>query len=215
MTAEEWEEMKRNCNDAEEIGDTYVPFYGMIDSRIINEDIFIAIFNAILSTWTERPQLGRDYSDLSLKFYDGTIGYVISEGNECYKNKITQQYWACPVILQFLEQWKYDGILYRVINAPLSKIRVHKMIASWTKDINAFDCFDHLYKNEKYSFIVAKTNNCFGFDVNKYRELIEDRHFHTEHEKEVIFPMDNNYIIDRFYGTLEEFKKHVKNKRYD
>jgi ABC-type microcin C transport system permease subunit YejE len=33
---------------------------------------------------------------------------------------------------------------------------------------------------------------------------------YTGYEQEVIFPMNKAYIIDEFYGTLEEFKKYVK-----
>ena len=112
-----------------------------------------------------------------------------------------------------VESWKYTGEVYRVINCRKHKVEYHKLIASWVSNIEAFKSFNHLYKNSKYTFLMGNTSRDWAFDVNKYRKYINDRHSYTEHESEIILPTDEKYVIDTFYGTLEEFYKYIEAKK--
>lgn len=174
-----------------------------------HSDNQIYIFNDALLQWLQRPQLEQKYNFLNLKFYDGLIGYVIEKYNRDFKNK---EYMSQDN-LHFMNTWKYNGKIYRVIDANLNEIKYHNMIASWTKSIDAFDSFNHLYKSEKYTFLIADTKDNFGFDVNKYKHFFGVENDYIQHEKEIIFPMNESYVVDKFYGTLAEFKKYVASKK--
>lgn len=166
------------------------------------------IFNKVLLSWLERPQLCSGYDKDALDFYDGVIGYIIKTANYYNANRDIIEF--PPQLADIMEIWQYKGYIYRAIDAPRSKIRYHKKIASWTKNADAFDKFNHWNKNGKYTFLIANTNDYYGFDVSKYNNYFSQGNQHIQHEEEVIFPMDKKYIIDVFYGTLDEFKAHVK-----
>ena len=210
---EEWEALK---SQSEPIEHKYIKgriypdwhiFDGLFYPTFSAEDQFF-VFNRVLLSWLERPQLGIGYSKNALDFYDGVIGYIIKHTNYYIKNK--EKIWVPPYVFDFMEIWKYQGVIYRVIDAPISKVRYHKKIASWTKRINAFDKFNHLYKGCKYTFLIANTKDMCGFDVNNYNDYFNQGNRYIKHEEEIIFPMDKKYIIDVFYGTLDEFKAHVE-----
>ena len=184
----------------------YTPYLGYLAGMPNSQNI--KIFNAALATWTERSQFTNDYDENMLRFYDGVIGYVIYQGNISLRNK-QNGYWAPQCVLDFLPKWQYQGKLFRVINKKRGRVKFHGKIASWTKNINAFDNFNHLSRSQAYTFLVAEANEFVGFDVNKYRNSIGVRHVYTEHEEEVIFPMDKQYVMDVFYGTLTDFKQHI------
>lgn len=166
------------------------------------------IFNKVLLSWLERPQLCSGYDKDALDFYDGVIGYIIKTAN--YYNVNRDKIWFPPQLADIMDIWQYKGYIYRAIDAPRSKIRYHKKISSWTKSVDAFDKFNHLHKDSKYTFLIANTNDYYGFDVNAYNDYFNQGNKHIQHEEEVIFPMDKKYVIDVFYGTLDEFKAHVK-----
>ena len=175
------------------------------DDKIEDQQI---VFDSALNQWTERDLLDKGFDELTFKFYDGIIGSVIAKGNNYYQNNLDGA-WTHPIILEFLDIWKYDGALYRVLNIKPHKIVYHNMISSWTKSIDAFYQFNHLYDDTEYTFLIANTNGYFGFDVNKYRDSIDKENPYTGYEQEIIFPMNKEYITDVFYGTFEKFKEYV------
>lgn len=185
--------------------DWYI-FDGLFYPTFSAEEQFL-IFNRVLLSWLERPQLSRGYSKNALDFYDGIIGHIIKTANYYCANK---NKWFPPQIAKIMEIWKYQGTIYRVMDAFPKEIIYHQKIASWTKNIEAFNKFNHLSKDSKYTFLIANANDYYGFDVNKYNDYFNQGNQHIQHEEEVIFPMDKKYIIDVFYGTLDEFKSHVK-----
>lgn len=189
----------------------FIPYGNLLDDRILKEQQ-IWIFHSALGNWTERSQLSYGYDDLSLTFYDGVIGYVIRECNRYLQYKREGKY-TYDEAIEFMKQWQYKGKVYRAINCKKRKVKYHGKIASWTKNINAFSKFNHLYSNQKYTFLVADATEFLGFDVNKYRKIIKERHRFTECEEEIIFPMDKKYVTDVFYGTLDEFKEYLKTSK--
>lgn len=181
---------------------------GLLYPRMSVEDQF-AIFNRALGGWQERSLLGKGYCKNNLDFYDGTIGYVIRKWNEYHKISKTED-WITQPILDFMDLWKYQGALYRVIAAPTSEIRYHKKIASWTKSVDVFSRFNKLNDNVNYTFVIADTFDYFGFDINKYNRNMNLVNAFNCHEEEVIFPMDKKYVKSVFYGALKEFNQFVK-----
>lgn len=209
----EWEALKSQSEPIEpkcikgSIRPDWHIFDGLFYPTFSAEDQFL-IFNRVLLSWLERPQLGSGYNKNTLDFYDGVIGHIIKTANHYCANQ--NKIWFPPQIAQIMELWKYQGYIYRVIDESPSKIRYHKKISSWTKNIEGFNKFNHLHKKSKYTFLIANTNDYYGFNVNKYNDYFNQGNQHIQHEEEVIFPMDKKYIIDVFYGTLDEFKVHVK-----
>ena len=185
--------------------------YGsFFDKQIENHQ---KVFNSALNRWTDRDFLNSGFCENVFRFYDNLIGSVIANGNNNYQNKIDGTAWANPIVLKFLDVWKYDGMLYRVLDIKPHKVVYHNMISSWAKNVDVFDEFidkGNLLTNTEYTFLIANTRGYFGFDVNKYRTYIRDKHTYTEYEDEIIFPMNREFITDVFYGTLEDFKKYVK-----
>lgn len=196
------------------------------------------LFERALDQWTERPQLGDGYDKRVLKLYDALIWTrventkdeleltksSINNRNETRKSSSdfiksltpeTNDDLAAKLnaINEDISSWKYIGKIYRVIDCRKSRVKYHQLIASWTDSPEAFKQFNHLYENRRYSFLVADTGKDWAFDVNKYRKNSDNKHCYTEHESEIIFPMDEQYVVDSFYGTLEEFYKHIGTRR--
>ena len=196
------------------------------------------LFERALDQWTERPQLGDGYNKRVLKLYDALIWTrventkdelkiiksSIKNRNEARKNasgfienlmpKTNNDLTAkLNAINEDINSWKYVGKIYRVIDCRKSRVEYHQLIASWTDSPEAFKQFNHLCKKHRYSFLIADTGKDWAFDVNKYRNNTKNRHCYTEHESEIIFPMDKQYVVDLFYGTLEEFYKHIRTRR--
>ena len=163
------------------------------------------LFHQVLDAWRNRSLLGEHYNENDLKFYDGVLGFVIRQGNQYHRNSEAGD-WAPAPILELMKTWQYQGLIYRVVNSPRSRIKYHKKIASWTKDANSFDHFNKLCPDEKYTFIVADTGSSFGFDVNKYDSNAGRSNPYLCHEDEIIFPMDKKYVKAVFWGTLKDFK---------
>ena len=196
------------------------------------------LFERALDRWTERPQLGEGYDKRTLRLYDALIwmrventkdkleqikGSIeerskIREKDGNYLSKILTPTTNDDLLSELdkinrdVEGWKYTGGVYRVINCRKYEVEFHKLIASWVSDVEAFKSFNHLYKKSKYTFLIGNTGRDWAFDDNKYRKYINNRHQYTEHESEIILPMDEEYVTDMFYGTLEEFCKYIKTK---
>ena len=196
------------------------------------------LFERALDRWTERPQLGGGYDKRALKLYDALIwtrventedvlklikssirkrDEIRKNASDSTKNPTSEIYDGLIAKLNTINEdinnWKYKGKIYRVIDCRKSQITYHQLIASWTDSPEAFKQFNHLYKKHRYSFLIADTGKDLAFDVNKYRNNTNNRHCYTEHESEIIFPMNKQYVVDLFYGTLEEFYKHLKTRR--
>lgn len=196
------------------------------------------LFELALDQWTERPQLGDGYNKRVLKLYGALIWTrvenikdeleqiesSISERDKAKKsdNRILKS--LAPVtdsdllsklneINDDIENWKYIGKIYRVIDCKKRQIEYHQLISSWVSNPDAFKHFNHLFEKHRYSFLIGNTGEDWAFDVNKYREHTNDRHCYTEHESEIIFPMDKKYIVDTFHGTLKEFCEHIRTRR--
>lgn len=190
-----------------DVSKNFLPYFTFLEDRKqFNSQI--EIFNSALYQWTQRPLLGRRLNMDYINFYDAIIGCLIRVCNQEYVNSRNKTMYDKEAVM-FMNFWMYKGYMYRVIDCPLSKIRFHKKIASWTKSINAIERFNKIGYSKKYTFIVAKTpNDYFGFDVNKYNEIRGVGAF-TAPEEEVIFPMDKKYVVCSFYGTLNEFRSHI------
>ena len=196
------------------------------------------LFERALDQWTERPQLGDGYDKRIIKLYDALIWTRIENAkdelkiikssienrNEARKNASgfinnltpeTNNDLTAKLneINEDINSWKYVGKIYRVIDCRKSQVEYHQLIASWTDTPEAFKQFNHLYENHRYLFLIADTGKDWAFDVNKYRKNTANKHCYTEHESEIIFPMDEGHIIDSFYGTLKEFYQHIKKRR--
>lgn len=194
------------------------------------------IFERALEQWTERPQLGNGYNKTRLKLYDALIWTrVINAKSELAileeserarkKTKIKKNsrianllkpassdspYSKLDELKTDIDSWKYTGEVFRVIECKKEKVEYHQLIASWTNSPEVFKEFNHLYENQEYTFLIAETREDWAFDVNKYRKHASNRHIFTEHESEIILPMDKKYIVDTFYGTLEGFYHHIE-----
>lgn len=197
-----------------------------------------AMFECALDRWTERPQLGDGYNKRTLELYDALIWTRVENAREGLKrikgfikdrddarensNRLSKL--LVPAtddglllklneINEDIKNWKYTGRVYRVINCKKCKVEYHRLIASWVSDTKAFESFNHLYKNSRNTFLIGETVRDWAFDVNKYRNNTKNRHCYTEHESEIIFPMDKRCIVDLFYRTLEEFYGHIETRR--
>lgn len=211
--------------------DYYNGALGWNDSNDLNK----YVFNMAIDRWTERPQLGDGYNERLLKLYDALIWTVVENFKEYRKSLIDtiksqekrrqkkDDFMFFPIadsrpaledLDDFINTWKYQGIIYRVIDCHIDKVKYHGKIASWTDDINAFSDFNHLSKSQEYTFLIGDTKNEWGFDVNKYRDNIDVKHIYTEHESEIIFPMKRKYVIDSFYGTYADFVEYVNKHNY-
>lgn len=119
-------------------------------------------------------------------------------------------------IKAFIDSWKYQGKIYRVIHAQhyidnnnklhyrLPKVRYHKMVTHWTTDYNFKKLQHKLSPTTKCIILEADTLNHFGFDVNKFRKSNNCENFFTEEENEIIFPMFKENIKE-YHMTIAEF----------
>ena len=196
------------------------------------------VFETALSQWTERQQLGNGYSKRTVQFYDALIWTRVenakqqrkmlkkflqsakkreaeSEPNNAesrFPFKLQTSADAQSNLDEFMtsvNMWKYTGKVYRVIGCKPDKVEYHNMIASWTNNPLAFINFNHLLHTVKYTFLTGDTGKDWAFDVNKYRKIIGDIHQFIAHESEIILPMNKKYVKDVFYGTLNDFYKHI------
>lgn len=104
---------------------------------------WIYILQQYLNGWTEIPlNISDGYSLDKLKFYDGFIGLLLKQTEQYLKEY--------PTILdkEFIDSWRYQGKLYRIIHANhvksnktkigycyrLPKVKYHGMITHWTDD---------------------------------------------------------------------------------
>jgi len=169
------------------------------------DDEWKYILNTVLRGWTEIPlRTHGGYSKDLLKFYDGIIGYVIKDVERMYRD------FPKYVNMVFLDSWKYQGKLYRVIHKSvfldenndegfsykLPEVEYHNMITHWTTDYTFQGLMHKLSDEEEYIILEAETRDKFAFDVNKYRKANGISEVYTEGEREVIFPMYQEHITE-------------------
>lgn len=184
----------------------------------LNEKEWMDLLKKCLDTWTEIPLSTTAGYDIDvLRFYDGIIGLLLKRAEQ-YENTYFDNNDRI-----FIDSWKYQGKLYRVIHqcvikspknedkhsCRLPKVRYHRMITHWTSDYT-FSGLYKLSKNRKYIILEADTKEHYGFDVNKFRKQHHCERKNTEAENEIIFPMYKE-CIKEYHMTINEFIA-MKNK---
>lgn len=179
------------------------------------DDDWIYILIHYLNSWTEIPLIDCGEYDLEeLKFYDGFIGFLIKETEKYLNNSDYSKY----INIKFIESWKYQGKLYRIIHGnmiedneeddgyscKLPQVNYHGMITHWTDDYSFKGLMYKLSDDEEYIILEADTKEHIGFDINKFRKNYGCEKNTTENEREVIFPMYKD-CIKEYKMTVKEF----------
>ena len=167
-----------------------------------------------LKEWTEiplDPNYGYDIEEL--KFFDGFLGTLLKQTEFLMKE--------CPssVNEEFVNSWKYQGKLYRVIHSNyvfddnsieprsvMPKVDYHRMITHWTDDYTFDGLMYKLSKDEEYIILEVDTKEHFAFDVNKFRRMNNQNERFTYKEREFIFPMYKENIKE-YRTTIRDFVK--------
>lgn len=172
---------------------------------------WIGIIAKYLKGFTEIPLEDTNGYDIEeLKFYDGLLGTLLKHTEYISKNY--------PQILnqEFVNSWKYQGELYRVMHKCLTigkdgreiyrfrKVNYHKMITHWTDDYTFKGLMHKLSDDEEYIILEADTKEHFAFDVNRFRKIYKCEEFYTRDEREFIFPMYKENIKE-YRMTIKEF----------
>ena len=179
----------------------------------------LRILARYLKEWTEIPlsPIGGYIKD-KVRYYDEYIGSIIRKAEEILSEEQDVIMYA-----DFLESWKYQGILYRVIhpsphedkrytdgyrfNLPI--IDYHRMISHWTDDYTFSGLMYKLSDKVEYIILEADTENHLAFDVNRFRRKYGFEERYTEKEREFIFPMYKE-CIKEYRMSIEEF---IRKKR--
>lgn len=184
-----------------------------------SDDEWIYVIIKCLKGFTEIPlSHTSSYNIENLKFYDGLLGTLLKHTEEISN--------YCPQILnnEFVDSWKYQGKLYRVMHKTITlgkdnreklrfpKINYHSMITHWTDDFTFKGLMDKLSDKEKYIILEGDTKEHFAFDVNKFRKSYNCEEIYTEKEREIIFPMYKENIIE-YYMTVNDFIQMKKQER--
>ena len=183
------------------------------------DDEWIYVIIKYLKGFTEIPlSYTSGYDIENLKFYDGLIGTLLKHTEEMSNN--------CPQMLnnKFVGSWKYQGKLYRVLHKPITfgkwnrkrlhfpKINYHGMITHWTDDCTFKGLLEKLSDTEEYIILEADTKEHFAFDVNKFRRTYKCEEIYTAKEREIIFPMYRENIIE-YRMTVNDFIQMKKQER--
>ena len=149
-------------------------------SVYLSDDEWIYFLIRCLKGWTEIPfSPTNGYNKDVLKFYDGIIGLLLKQTEQFQKEY--------PDVLskEFVNAWKYQGKIYRVMHSlivennknksgysfRLPNVEYHGMISHWTTDYT-FDALHKLSRSTKYIILEADTKEHIAFDVNSFREKI-------------------------------------------
>lgn len=183
---------------------------------------WIEIIKEYLNGWTEiplHPSNGYDIDEL--KFYDGLLGTLLKDTEFFIKNDPTL------VNKKFVDSWKYQGKLYRVIHphyvfdddsveprTVMPEVNYHRMITHWTSDytFKGLLATSKIFDDEEYIILEADTGEHLAFDVNKFRKKHNCRKWNTEKEREIIFPMHRENTKE-YRMTINEFIKMKKQER--
>ncbi len=177
------------------------------------DEEWIYILIKYLDGWTEIPLNSTcGYNLDELKFYDGFIGFLLKQTEKYMKE------YPNDLDKQFLDSWKYQGKLYRIIHkriiknsktkegisCKLPKVDYHGMISHWTDDYTFKGLMYKLNFNEKYIILEADTHDHLAFDINKFRQSYNCQKPNTEKEREIIFPMYKD-CIKEYHMSISEF----------
>ena len=188
----------KNCNDSS--------LFLMKSDDLVDNDVFqLKLFNDTLLGWSRRVfgYTTDDFDDVYLQYCDGIIGSVIQKYNYSKQKSLRG--------LEYLDQWMYQGNIYRLLTCSRNNIVYHNKIASWSSNLVGIEHLVDVKYNTKYTFLIGNTFDSYGFNFGKYNsvaKLNQNKNVNQEHE--IIFPMDDRYVIDVFYGTFDEFKKYVE-----
>ncbi len=179
-----------------------------------SDEQWLEILKQFLNGWTEIPlSENSGYNIDELKFYDGFIGLLLKQ---------TEQYLdRCPkeLNMSFVNSWKYQGKLYRIIHSIIEKddtveegyslklpdIEYHGMISHWTNDYTFEGLTHKLCPNEQYIILEADTQNHIALNVNKFRRIYKCGNPFTAKEREIIFPMYKECIKEHRM-SINQFK---------
>lgn len=157
-----------------------------------------------LKEWTGiplNPTYGYDIEEL--KFFDGFLGTLLKQTESLMSDPYAD------VDNDFVDSWKYQGKLYRVLHritnvdnnskehSRLPRVRYHRMITHWTSDYTFSGLMYKLSPDEKYIILEADTGDHLAFDVNKFRKANNAEERYTQGEDEIIFPMYKECIKER------------------
>lgn len=186
--------------------------FNLPNVRFTDEE-WIYILSVVLKGWTEIPlSTTGGYNRDDLKFYDGIIGLLIKQTEEINSN------YPEALNREFVDSWKYQGKLYRVLHPSLFEdensedgfscklpdVEYHGMITHWTTDYTFEALMYKLSPNEKYIILEADTKEYIAFDVNCFRETNDITERYTSREKEIIFPMYKECIVEH-QTTINKF----------
>ena len=167
-----------------------------------------------LKEWTEIPlNPTYEYDIEELKFFDGFIGTLLKQ-----TKSLMSEY---PSVLDrdFIDSWKYQGKLYRVIHPHyvfddgvieprtiIPEVNYHRMITHWTSDYTFEGLLrsNKIFDDEEYIILEADTGDHLAFDVNKFRKANNAKERYTQGEEEIIFPMYKE-CIKEYRMTINEF----------
>ena len=185
------------------------------------DEQWIEIIKEYLNGWTEIPlHPTNGYNIDELKFYDGLLGTLLKDTEFFIKND--------PTLLnkKFVDSWKYQGKLYRVIHPHyafdnddymhprivMPDVEYHGMISHWTDDCTFKGLMYKLSPDSKYIILETDTEEHLAFDVNKFRKKYHCRKRNTEKEREIIFPMYRENTKE-YRMTINEFIEIKKKER--
>jgi hypothetical protein len=187
-------------------------------SIYLSDDDWIYFLSRCLKGWTEIPlSQTNGYDKDVLKFYDGIIGLLLKQTERF------QKMYPNALNTEFVNAWKYQGRIYRVIHSRieennrnksgyscrLPKVEYHGRITHWTTDYT-FYALHKLSRSTKYIILEADTKEHIAFDINGFREKYECLEEYTKGEQEIIFPMYKE-CIKEYRMTINEFVE-MKNK---
>lgn len=180
------------------------------------DDEWKGIIIEYLRIWTGIPLTtngGYDIEDL--KFFDGLLGTLLKH------TEFTLKEYPSFLDKEFVDSWKYQGKLYRVIHPHyvpdnnsiepqiiMPEVIYHGMIAHWTSDytFKGLLATAKIFDDEEYIILEADTGNHLAFDVNKFRKANDVIEPYTQGENEIIFPMYQENIKE-YRMTIQEFIK--------
>lgn len=164
----------------------------------------------------EIPMCSGGYNEEELRFYDGVLGNLIRMRDLVVERGL---YNIIDKYAEFSSHWEYHGDIYRVLGKSMiypkrgepyyrmPAIKWHGMVASWSSSYDFTKNFNHIYADEPYTIIHSNTGDSAGIDANKFGEYLEYYSQYTIGEKEVIFPMKKEFVVNVYKNiTPNEFK---------
>ena len=183
------------------------------------DDEWLYMVKRYLKGWTEIPlTVSGGYSIETLKFYDGFLGTLLK-----HTERLSQEYYDF-LDHRFVNSWKYQGKLYRVLHdcppsaksrkTKLPKVNYHGMITHWTDDYTFAGLQYKLNPDAEYIILEADTGDHFAFDVNGFRKEYGCEERFTEKEREFIFPMYKE-CIKEYRMSIREFADLKQKEKVD